>query len=230
MSWTFEDARKMLDAWDGAGSADEAGSKRRRVLEAATELFIQQGYRKTSVDEVARRSHVAKGTVYLYFANKADLLITTLVEEKRAYFSVLKPIFDREIAPTERLRRYLHVMLTLAHEMPLTSRLLSGDRELMIVFDEMDPAFRDEMLGLQAQFVEDLFAEVSAGRHSAEELQKRARVLMGLLMSSGFFVDDQARLGVPLEEFATTLEMWLIEGMTVPGAIVAEGGHVHGER
>ena len=39
------------------------------------ELFERLGYRRTSVDEVARQAGVAKGTVYLYFKTKADLLV-----------------------------------------------------------------------------------------------------------------------------------------------------------
>ncbi len=214
MEWTYEDLEKMLDAL--AGVAEEQTGKPRRILDAATELFILQGYRKTSVEEVARRAHVAKGTIYLYFATKADLLIATVVEEKRAYFSLLKPIFDPDIDAEERLSRYLMLMLTMARKMPLTSRLLSGDRELMIVMEEMDPEFRQGGLEMQTQFLADLLSGVVGDRLRPEEVRLRARVLLGLMMASGFFVDDDTRLGVPLEAFARTLTDWLVGGLAAP--------------
>ena len=37
--------------------------KRERILRAATDLFVRLGYRKTSIDEVAKQAGVAKGTV-----------------------------------------------------------------------------------------------------------------------------------------------------------------------
>ena len=43
------------------------------ILDPAEQLFIQFGYRRTTMDDVARRAGVAKGTLYLYFESKADL-------------------------------------------------------------------------------------------------------------------------------------------------------------
>jgi AcrR family transcriptional regulator len=43
------------------------------LLEAAIELFVQQGYAATRIDEVARRAGVAKGTVYVYYKDKEAL-------------------------------------------------------------------------------------------------------------------------------------------------------------
>ncbi|HEY9217969.1 MAG TPA: helix-turn-helix domain-containing protein [Phenylobacterium sp.] len=49
----------------------DAPNKAELILEAAQELFTQLGFRRTSMDDVARRAGVAKGTLYLYFDNKA---------------------------------------------------------------------------------------------------------------------------------------------------------------
>jgi AcrR family transcriptional regulator len=43
------------------------------ITGAALELFVERGYAATRLEDVAARAGVAKGTVYLYFANKADL-------------------------------------------------------------------------------------------------------------------------------------------------------------
>ena len=44
------------------------------LLTAARELFIENGVAKTSIDQIASRAQVAKGTFYLYFRDKEDLL------------------------------------------------------------------------------------------------------------------------------------------------------------
>src|SRR5919197_6012320 len=47
--------------------------KRRAILEAATTLFLRNGYRGTSMDEVAAAAAVSKQTVYKHFADKESL-------------------------------------------------------------------------------------------------------------------------------------------------------------
>ena len=47
--------------------------KRRALLEAAYDLFLERGAAKTSVEDITSRAKVAKGTFYLYFKDKYDL-------------------------------------------------------------------------------------------------------------------------------------------------------------
>jgi len=59
----------------------QQGDKRNRILQAAIEVFSRKGFFNSKVSEIARASGVADGTIYLYFKNKDDLLIS-LFEEK----------------------------------------------------------------------------------------------------------------------------------------------------
>jgi TetR/AcrR family transcriptional repressor of mexJK operon len=58
--------------------------KRRAILEAATSLFLRQGYLGTSMDEVASVAAVSKQTVYKHFADKerlfSEIVISTVNE------------------------------------------------------------------------------------------------------------------------------------------------------
>jgi len=56
-------------------------AKRERILRAAIRIFSQKGYFNSKISEIARLAGVADGTIYLYFKNKDDLLIS-LFEEK----------------------------------------------------------------------------------------------------------------------------------------------------
>jgi TetR/AcrR family fatty acid metabolism transcriptional regulator len=58
-----------------------AGEKRDRILRAAVKIFSRKGFFNSKVSEIARAAEVADGTIYLYFRNKDDLLIS-LFEEK----------------------------------------------------------------------------------------------------------------------------------------------------
>ncbi|MCF8026426.1 MAG: TetR/AcrR family transcriptional regulator [Desulfobacteraceae bacterium] len=52
----------------------KAGQRRSTLIEAAGKLFVEKGYEATTMDEIAAAAGFAKGTLYHYFANKADLL------------------------------------------------------------------------------------------------------------------------------------------------------------
>ena len=49
--------------------------KRKRIISAAERLFSSRRYHEVTLDEVARRADVAKGTIYLYFQDKEDLFV-----------------------------------------------------------------------------------------------------------------------------------------------------------
>jgi len=50
-------------------------SKYYRILEAAVKIFARQGFRQSTVAQIAKQAGVADGTIYLYFKNKDDILI-----------------------------------------------------------------------------------------------------------------------------------------------------------
>jgi AcrR family transcriptional regulator len=52
----------------------------RYILEVAQELLLEQGYRGTSMDEIAARVGIAKGTLYQHFPHKEDLVVALLAE------------------------------------------------------------------------------------------------------------------------------------------------------
>jgi len=66
---------------DGEEGPNSGGGKRDRILRAAVKIFSRKGFFNSKVSEIARAAEVADGTIYLYFRNKDDLLIS-LFEEK----------------------------------------------------------------------------------------------------------------------------------------------------
>ncbi|MCD7059288.1 TetR/AcrR family transcriptional regulator [Pelagibacterium xiamenense] len=64
---------------DGRGRDDPGGSrsekKRKAILDAATEIFLVNGYLGTNMDEIAARSAVSKQTVYKHFTSKEALFV-----------------------------------------------------------------------------------------------------------------------------------------------------------
>ncbi len=58
-------------------------STERRILEAASELFLRYGFEKTTMDDIAREARVAKATLYRYWPSKEALFESLLYREIR---------------------------------------------------------------------------------------------------------------------------------------------------
>src|SRR3970040_2896993 len=77
-------------------------AKSDRILRAAIKIFSQKGFFNSKVSDIAQAAGVADGTIYLYFKNKDDLLIS-LFEEKMA--EVVADVRERVAAEDGALSR-----------------------------------------------------------------------------------------------------------------------------
>lgn len=56
-------------------------NKRTNILDAAYELFIEKSFNNTSIDDVVKSAGIAKGTFYLYFKDKHDLMERIIIRK-----------------------------------------------------------------------------------------------------------------------------------------------------
>jgi len=68
----------------GGRRSSASGDKRESILHAAWALIRHYGFAKTTIDDIARKALVGKGTVYLYFRSKTDIMLalTDLTNER----------------------------------------------------------------------------------------------------------------------------------------------------
>jgi AcrR family transcriptional regulator len=90
-------------------STHKTAQTRQAVARAALELFIERGYRATRIGDVAERAGVAKGTVYLHFADKQTLFAGVIGDVLDERISALKAAQPRE---GESLRQFLSRTVT----------------------------------------------------------------------------------------------------------------------
>ncbi len=75
---------------EGVSRAEKKAQSRRRILDAARDVFFRDGFMPANLDEVAEKAGVAKGTLYRYFESKADLYVAVLAENGRAFTDKMK--------------------------------------------------------------------------------------------------------------------------------------------
>jgi AcrR family transcriptional regulator len=71
-------------------------SQRQNIIDKAQELIIQYGFKKTSVDDICKAAHIAKGTFYLYFVSKEELFSRLITEFTKRYFLIAEKLIIEE--------------------------------------------------------------------------------------------------------------------------------------
>lgn len=81
--------------------------KRERMLEVAADLFSKKNYHEVMMDDVARLTNVAKGTVYNYFSSKEELYFTIMSSKLGHLNSSLKNKIESEVSVIDSLHTYV---------------------------------------------------------------------------------------------------------------------------
>lgn len=89
------------------------GDKREKILGAAVKIFAQNGFYNAKISQIAKEAGVADGTIYLYFKNKDDLLISTFEDVMGKMNERLVRELDEMVHPLDKLKRAIRLHLAL---------------------------------------------------------------------------------------------------------------------
>lgn len=104
-------ARLVRDASprQGEDAADEPIDRRQVILDAAAELFAEQGYDRSSIRDIAGKVGLLPGSVYHYFASKDELYLAVHGEGFRRLTAAVRAAIGETVDPWERLMRACEV-------------------------------------------------------------------------------------------------------------------------
>ena len=97
------------------------------IVEAATKYFSKYGFSKTTMDEIARHIHKAKGVLYYYFKSKEELFNEVLKKELTFVKSELTQIVNTETDALVTLKTYFLARLRLLNASPHYHETLKAD-------------------------------------------------------------------------------------------------------
>ncbi len=83
--------------------AREKLMRHRQILDAAYDIFNQVGFHAATIDQIAERAELAKGTIYIYFKSKEDLYFSLLTQGLDILIGLLKEMEDSKPAPDRLL-------------------------------------------------------------------------------------------------------------------------------
>ncbi len=190
-------------------------AKKEGILAAAARAFARFGFKKASVDTIAREAGVAKGTVYLACDTKEDLFYQTVHREVRAWTAEIAKLIDPRASAEELLVSATQAGFRYMHERPLVKELLFGQHHLLL------PEWRhrlDELRELsRSNCIEILKMGVRQGVFRADlDIEEVAKILQDVLIATHLFLDR----GVDADEkvarrLATGLDL-LMNGLKAP--------------
>jgi TetR/AcrR family fatty acid metabolism transcriptional regulator len=97
--------------------------KYKQIVDAAVIVIAENGYHRAQVSKIAKEAGVADGTIYLYFKNKEDILISLFQEKMASLVQNVEELLNAEISTSEKLLKLIDNHYRVLHE----------DRHLAIV-------------------------------------------------------------------------------------------------
>lgn len=140
-----------------ADNEQKNGGKREKILKGALKAFARKGFYNTKVSEIASEAEVADGTIYLYFKNKDDLLIS-LFEDRMEW--IIGRIEDEletvDGTVLEKMTRIIELHFQLAIENPDLAEFITVElrQSAKFIKEYSNPKFGD-YLGILKKLIDE---------------------------------------------------------------------------
>src|SRR5699024_9376884 len=83
--------------------------KYKQIIEAAVEVIAENGFHASQVSKIAKKANVADGTIYLYFKNKEDILISVFREKMGSDVDMTRNAIQGQSSASEKLETFIHM-------------------------------------------------------------------------------------------------------------------------
>ena len=150
-------------------AAGEDPRKRDQILAGARQVFLEQGYDAASMNDICRAAGVSKGTLYVYFANKEELFISLIAQERERLFLDADQFLQGDRPLEEKLRVYARraTEAICSDDVIRAQRIVAATAERM---PELGARFFDWGAGRAKEGLRQLFErEIAAGRLSLSD-------------------------------------------------------------
>jgi AcrR family transcriptional regulator len=155
--------------------------RRDQIMDTARRLFGERGTTDVSMDEIAAQSGVARSTVYVYFANRDDLIGACVASMYDRMKQTVAEIVADDSSPSERLRALVLGVLERVDESPEFLRLAMATQATSGAAGSVAVGGALMMIGLDMiRLLEEVaVAGMAAGDFRADLDPERAVVLVG---------------------------------------------------
>ncbi len=181
--------------------AREKESRRESILFAAKKLFSKKGFENTSMDELAAEAELAKGTLYLYFKSKEEVIYSLLSPSLAEYQRGLREIASDPGKPAEAtLREIVKYIYDMYLEEPEIYRVIIHykAKEYQSLLSEENFRHLRELMRGNLQITEDLIRRgVDAGVFHRTDPKKTSIILWNIFVGVMQYEENRTYNGGP---------------------------------
>jgi AcrR family transcriptional regulator len=189
---------------------------RERLVQVATEHFVEHGYRRASMEAIADAASMSRATLYTYVTGKEQMLLMAVADEALANLDKVRAAYDPSLSAEARLRFIVREAVVYILAMPLSARLARDrDPEVLAVLLEhglVDDARRDQPELDKGLYYASLIEAVSGGTLHGEQAQKLASLIRAISFLAPGLADSTGRFGLSIEEVGEMLSRSLVDG------------------
>ncbi len=143
------------DAARAGAHARRRARKRSQILDTASRIFGRRVYHLVTMDEIARESHVGKGTLYRYFLSKEDLYLAIVDEAFGLLIRRLEAERAAAAPPATALRRMIEAIVdTFTRHLPFFRLAHRGEGRLFVRKKQVLQARRAHIARLLAEVLD----------------------------------------------------------------------------
>jgi AcrR family transcriptional regulator len=157
---------------------------RDQILDAVDALMARYGFRKMTMDDVAREAGISKRTIYLYFSSKEEVGLSSIARAVERVHSNLRAIVARNAPVQDRLRDVL-----IERVMGRTQAVKDYHQSLDELFEVVRPAYlarRDAYFQEEVALLQQLLDEGKAA--GAFQFQDSEEVAKAMLLATNSFL------------------------------------------
>lgn len=178
------------DSPKGSG-LDDVTSRINQIADAATRLFARYGYKRSSMDDIAREAGLAKATLYLHFKGKDDVFRAMLDLLARRVEARSRDVLTMSAPFVDRLAAMLRAQHGLAYASCGTGEHLAELKAVMASIAVV------ELKALENLFVDYMKRLFTAAESAGEIDVSRSGVSLDDLVANLMFAAYGAKLGEP---------------------------------
>lgn len=129
--------------------------KHRKIIRAATKVFAKKGFFNARISDIAKEAKVADGTIYLYFNNKFDILLSVFEQEIGKLIEQVLLLLEKEESPQAKLQIFIsHHLEEMKKNKYLAEVIHIELRQTSKLIREYRKNTFNEYLGIIAQIIE----------------------------------------------------------------------------
>jgi len=207
-----DDRNTVVEDYHTGNTMGTKGSvNRRRIVEAADQLFYSRGYNQTSFSDISDETGIPRGNFYYYFKTKEDILAAVMDQRLSEFQQVLSTCEQASEQPLQRLLCLVHFPLQKQDEVlhygcPIgtLSAELAKQQEPDISRARLTPVF-----DLRKNAIEHQQTEMGQGQRASEIAMNLLAKMQGVIMIDNVY-NDAAFLQKGIDEIQHWLQQSLV--------------------